>query len=253
MRHMPSQGARNVTFRSRVEAAVRDLKFGLAYGFHERISHIRWAFFTRLGRRVPRYMKDGGKSGGLDYSRSHFNFHRPLSRVKWPLFLLSSIPDLVFDEHGMSTGRHLLIIGPRYESEIFLAESLGWRRNRVSAIDLLTYSPRVTQADMHAMPFPPSSFEAVVCGWTLSYSMEPDVAVREIDRVCAPGAVVVFGVEVSDSAVNSIADIPSGVSRVQSTAQLLNLMPGYELVAHFEPLDRGNLVVALRKPFNEVK
>lgn len=61
---------------------------------------------------------------------------------------------------------------------------------------------------MNAMPFPDGHFDPIVCGWKLSYSKEPATAAQEIDRVCAPGGVVCFGVEVAHPNSVPTLDIP---------------------------------------------
>ncbi len=224
--------------------AARGLKFGLA----DELGWLRWARATRGGRQLPRYLRQQTASGGLDYSQSAFETYRPLARTRWPMLLLGAIPNHVQNEHGRATGGKLLIIGPRFESELLLAEGLGWPAENVSAIDLLAYSPRVTVGDMHSMPFPDEHFDSIVCGWTLSYSKEPATAAQEIDRVCAPGGVVCFGVEVADPNGVSALDIPDGDNRIQSVDAFSMLLPQYSVIAHFAPAGVGNLIVAMQKP-----
>lgn len=223
---------------------ARGLKFGLA----DEIGWFRWMATTRGGRRLPRYREVPTVSGGLDYSRDNFGAYCPLARTRWPLLLLAAIPGQAHDEHGQNAGGRLLIIGPRFEGELFLAEGLGWKAEHIFALDLLSYSPRVTEGDMHAMPFPDGHFASIVCGWTLSYSKEPLVAAGEIDRVCAPGGVIVFGVEVADRNRATELDIPVGENRIQSLNSFKELLPGYSVMAHFPPEQLGNLVIALQKP-----
>ena len=67
----------------------------------------------------------------------------------------------------------------------------------IVGLDLISYSPRITLGDMHAMPFPDSSFDAVVCGWTLSYSTNPRKVADEIRRGVRTGGIVAIGVEYS--------------------------------------------------------
>lgn len=225
--------------------ALNGLKIGLA----DEIAWPRWQVATRGGRRSPDYQSHSGLSGGLEYSKKNFEAFRPLQRTRWPLFLCASIPGQARDEHGAPSRGRILIMGPRFESEIHLAEGLGWMRENISAIDLLPYSPRVTRGDMHAMPFADNLFHTIICGWTLSYSSRPDVAAREMSRVLAPGGVICFGVDVVDSTDETIPGLPKGEARVQSLEAFQILFPDYSVLAHFPPHGpRGPLIVALQKP-----
>ena len=212
------------------------------FGFADYLGYPRWASQTRFGRRPP---SDGGEPragavGAIEYSRSSFAHFRPLARVRWPLFLLASIP-------GQTDGK-LLVIGPRFESEFYLAWGLGWARRAVTGLDLFGYSPFVTIADMHRMPFPDEEFKSIVCGWTISYSHRPDVAAKEMARVLRPGGILVFGVEVVVDDSDADLDIPKGDSRIQNRWQFEALLPEFECIACFAPEGDGNLVIAMRKP-----
>ena len=82
---------------------------------------------------------------------------------------------------------------------------------------------------MHSIPFPNEKFDAVVCGWTLSYSTKPQKALKEMLKKCKKGGLLAIGIEhakitrkndkirqqdirlidsnVSKSRVNSVSDI----------------------------------------------
>lgn len=85
----------------------------------------------------------------------------------------------------------VLSIGPRSEIELFGIRAGGFSASRIKALDLFSYSPFVDAGDMHAMPYADNSFDLVFLGWVLAYSKSPDVAAREVVRVCRPGAVVI--------------------------------------------------------------
>ena len=78
-----------------------------------------------------------------------------------------------------------LIIGPRTENEIFFLFALGFLN--VKALDLISYSDLVTCGDMHSIPFPNESFDAIICGWALSYSTNPAKAMQEMLKKCKSG------------------------------------------------------------------
>jgi SAM-dependent methyltransferase len=86
-----------------------------------------------------------------------------------------------------------LIIGGRTEEEIFMFRGYGFRD--VTAVDLISYSPLVVEADMHELPFADDSFDFIFCAYTLVYSKEPSKAAREFVRVLRDGGTVAVAVE----------------------------------------------------------
>lgn len=104
-----------------------------------------------------------------------------------PLSIIESLP----------TDAALLIIGPRNEHDLFSAIGHGFAPGRVRGLDLISYSPMIDLGDMHATPYPDAAFDAVVVGWTLSYSRDPHQFAREILRIVKPGGLVAIGVEYS--------------------------------------------------------
>lgn len=219
---------------------VTSTRSAILVGFADYLGYLRWARNTRLGRRPPDYRGSTSGVGAKEYSRLSFAHYRPLERVRWPLYLLASMPGQV--------GGRLLIVGPRFESEFYLARGLGWSRESVVGLDLLSYSPFVTIGDMHQMPFADNEFQSVVCGWTISYSYEPEVAAKEMARVLQPGGVLVFGVEVLGHDSDTGLDVPKGELRIQTRLQFERLLPGFECIASFTPQGDGDLVLAMRKP-----
>jgi SAM-dependent methyltransferase len=219
---------------------VSSTQNAVLFGFADYLGYPRWAVRTRFGRHPPTYKSSTSGVGATEYSRIAFAKYQPLARVRWPLFMLASIPGQTEDE--------LLIVGPRFESEFYLARALGWSRRKISGLDLLSYSPFVTVGDMHHMPFPDSKFKSIVCGWTISYSQQPEVAANEMARILRPGGILVFGVEVASNDSESRLDIPKGKLRIQTQSQFESLLPGFECVASFMPEGDGNLIIAMRKP-----
>ncbi|MCA9598708.1 MAG: metalloregulator ArsR/SmtB family transcription factor [Myxococcales bacterium] len=53
-------------------------------------------------------------------------------------------------------------------------------------------SARCVQADMHALPFDPSSFDQVLCSNALTYSDQPERVISEAARVLRPGGTLVL-------------------------------------------------------------
>jgi SAM-dependent methyltransferase len=94
-------------------------------------------------------------------------------------------------------------IGPRSEIEIFGLHAAGFQRHRISAIDLLSYSPYVRVGDVHAMPYGDDSFEAVLLGRVFAYSRSPEIAAKEVVRVSRHGAIVVVTAGYNDGSRGS--------------------------------------------------
>lgn len=101
-----------------------------------------------------------------------------------------SIIDPVYDR---ASELKLLSIGPRNENEVFHLIAHGFRPQNIEAIDVVSNSPLVRVADMHDIPFPDSSFDVVVSGWTLPYSRNSKLAIREKVRVLRDGGLLCLG------------------------------------------------------------
>lgn len=125
----------------------------------------------------------------------------------------------------------ILVIGPRNENDLFslLGQGFAWRN--IYGLDLITYSNKVLLGDMHNMPFGDDSFDAVLCGWTLSYSSTPEKAAKEMLRVARNKGIIAIGVEYSTMlkedfekllgyAIQDYSQLPK---RISSSAEILSL------------------------------
>lgn len=182
------------------------------------------------------------QTGARDYSREAFRVFKPLSRVKWPLLVLAGIPRVD------TTRARLLIVGPRYETEYFLARALGFKKKNITMVDLLPLSKRVYQADMHDLPFVGETFDAVICGWTLSYSLAPRMAATELLRVTKPRGYIIFGVEKAKSTkISSTTGLLVGAERIQTKRQFEELCHPSSVEAFFDDDFGGNVLAVIRK------
>lgn len=89
----------------------------------------------------------------------------------------------------------ILTIGPRTEGELLSLIGYGFMPENVRGLDLISYSPWIDLGDMHNMPYQDNSFDAVVMGWVIAYSENPDKAAKEVLRVVKNGGIVAVGVE----------------------------------------------------------
>jgi len=141
-------------------------------------------------------------------------------RLIWPLTAIETIRNRIPDVQ-------LLSIGARTEGELYNLYAAGFKKRNVTAVDLISYSPRVRLGDMHALDLPDNSFDATMVGWVLAYSDSKEKAAKEIVRVTKPGGVVAIGSEWHRSSVNEIAAelgyMPASSSRIDSMESLISL------------------------------
>ena len=127
----------------------------------------------------------------------------------------------------------VLSVGPRSEIELFSIRAAGFRWDRIKAIDLFAYSPLVQVGDVHAIPFPDSSFDVVFLGWVLAYSKDQQGAIREVVRVLRPGGIAVVASDYSSEETHTRARVDS--THMQTTDQMLALFgehAGYVYFRH---------------------
>jgi hypothetical protein len=136
----------------------------------------------------------------------------------------------------------ILVIGPRNENDLYTLVGLGFDLENITGLDLISYSPHIKLGDMHAIPFPDGHFDAVVCGWTLSYSTDPQRAANEMARVTKAGGIVAIGVEYSTLTPEderkligySVQEFDRIGGRVNSTAHLKSLFASRLDTVYFE-------------------
>ena len=94
--------------------------------------------------------------------------------------------------------KSVLLIGPRNENDLLIASTyLDLPLDCVRGLDLISYSKQIDLGDMHEMPYEANAFDVVICGWTMSYSNQPQRLADEMTRVCKPGGVIAVGLEYS--------------------------------------------------------
>jgi SAM-dependent methyltransferase len=123
-----------------------------------------------------------------------------------------------------------LIIGGRTEEEIFMFRGYGFRD--VTAVDLISYSPLVVEADMHDLPFDDGAFDFIFCAYTLVYSKEPSRAAREFVRVLRDGGTIAVAVEYTPW---------------ESRAEIQQALLGYTITPD-EKLENAEDILALFEP-----
>ena len=119
----------------------------------------------------------------FDQPRAAFGMGKRMSLILYPLAAL-------LRDHPTAK---VLIIGPRTEDDILWARSLGIHQAR--GLDLFSYSNLIDVGDMHKTSYESQSFDAILIGWTLAYSTQPEVAIAECKRLLKKGGHLGIGME----------------------------------------------------------
>jgi len=161
----------------------------------------------------------------------------------------------------------VLTIGPRTESEIFSLIAAGFDPEKITGLDLISYSDFVQLGDMHAMPFDDGSFDVVIMGWVLPYSSENQRVADEAVRVAKPGGIIAIGCPAeihgepgTEEAATAVGGVPvtspdgsKTVSRFFNSGQLMRLFEGKIDTVYFRQdphpataEQRGNVTAVFR-------
>jgi hypothetical protein len=150
-----------------------------------------------------------------------------------------SVLDPVFERKRDVT---LLSIGPRNEMELLLLYYYHFDPRNIKAIDLISNSPLIDIGDMHAIPHPDSSFDVVLCSWTLVYSRKHDVAVSEMIRVCRDRGLIAIGLtRIPPDHPDHALLVKEGSVSYQTIDEVLALFGPHieEVPFRHEPFDRS--------------
>ena len=136
-------------------------------------TRIRYYFF--IYTRKLQTSTDVSKVGWLEYSQTAFKSWRPLTRRID--FLVNTLDNNLEDKNS-----RLLVIGPRFECEVYGYLSLGLKKNNIQALDTFSYSPKVKCGNMHDLSeFASKPFDLIVLGWTIVYSENPSQAFSQLE------------------------------------------------------------------------
>lgn len=148
----------------------------------------------------------------------------------------------------------ILVIGPRNEDDILNLIGNGFHSKNIIGLDLMSYSPFIEVGDMHGTRFDNSYFDVIICGWTLSYSNQPQKFADEAMRIIKDKGVIGIGVEYSILTENQAINIsgyflsPVNLERINSTVQILKLFDGHVDHVFFDHdapnrISHGDLIV----------
>lgn len=179
-------------------------------------------FLIIIGRRLRSL--SGENTVKLNYMhnvKAIFGCDNRMNLLIFPLSVIETI----------SRESKILVIGPRNENDIYSLIGLGFKKENIKGLDLISYSRMITLGDMHAAPFEDDSFDAVICGWTISYSTNPSLAALEMLRLTRRGGVIAVAVEYSTLTEKdeehlvgyNLQEFDLLPSRVNSSEQILEL------------------------------
>ena len=136
-----------------------------------------------LRRKFSMWSADKDQTVNYEYSKSAYSkfLVRPLTRSIIPISLASS---LVWPE---PFNKKLLILGPRYESDYYIARGYGFAKENITLVDHFSYSKKILIGDAHKIDFPRNSFDVVIASWILVYSTDQARILAEMRRVLKPG------------------------------------------------------------------
>lgn len=146
-----------------------------------------WVLINLFSRLKTLDSADTVKANISHNMKSIYGVNNRMNLLIYPLSVIETI----------NRNAKILVIGPRNENDLLSLVGLGFARQNVIGLDLISYSSQIVLGDMHDIPFPDDHFDAVICGWTISYSTNPGRAADEMARVTRAGGIIGIGVEFS--------------------------------------------------------
>lgn len=153
------------------------------------LCRIRWALLKRKARFVTTMDKAVGEQT-VTYNFASlqqgdaFGMARRMSLLLYPVAAI--FKDRLADIR-------VLIVGPRTEEDIYWARSLGMFHTE--GLDLFSYSDLIKLGDVHNSGIADQSYDAVLLGWMISYSSDPELVIKECLRILKPGGLLGIGIQ----------------------------------------------------------
>lgn len=146
--------------------------------FRENFCKLRFVLFSRI-RDLQEFSSDDVLQ--REKSRSSLaNYKSNKNRITY----LVKLVDQVIENKKI---KKVLCCGPRFESELYGLQGIGFKKKNISAIDTFSYSPRIKTGDIHATDYFDCTFDLIVAGWTIAYSRNPLRALSEFHRILRNG------------------------------------------------------------------
>lgn len=183
--------------------------------FRKYYGYLRFIYFTKFRSKLKTFDINNSLENTIEYNLTAFKHIRNDFSMNRMMYLIHGLLSLEFIDKNAK----ILVLGPRTENDLLILNGYGFKN--VVGLDLITYSPYILLGDMHAMPFIENDFDVVICGWTISYSKEPDIACNEIYRVLNSSGIAIFGFDhLNINNSNIKGDAPVQPNRINSTSDI---------------------------------
>jgi ubiquinone/menaquinone biosynthesis C-methylase UbiE len=145
---------------------------------------------------MPEHFSDWNEDMVARHDPAWFH-HHPRAVVRWVesrrvrtvLRLLRAAPGDRVLEVGCGAGDVLALVNARERHGVDLSRRMASR-----AHERLKGEARIALADGESLPYPPASFDRVICSSVLSHVLHPDRVLNESFRVLKPGGRLVVSV-----------------------------------------------------------
>lgn len=186
--------------------------------FRKFYGYFRFFYFARIRNKITTFGNNKSLDNTIEYNLSAFKHIQNDFTMSRMMFLIHGLLSLEF----INKDAKILVLGPRTENDLLILNGYGF--DNVIGLDLISYSPNIILGDMHNMPFKDGEFDVVVCGWTISYSKEPNVACDEIYRVLNEQGVAIFGFDhLNLNNTNITGEAPVQPNRINSISDIKKL------------------------------
>lgn len=185
---------------------------------------LRFWWFVYIKKRL-RSCEDQVGVDGHQHNLRALKLARPSDRILWLIQPLTAIDKM------MKADVKVLAIGVRLETDLLYLVAYGFNPQNVRGMDLLSYSPWVDLGNMHQMPYANDSWDAIMLGWVLTYSTEPQKAADELVRVTKNGGLIAIGLtyypeHVLEEYRKSQGSLMGTTGQIQTVADVLKLFEG---------------------------
>ncbi|MBL9178437.1 MAG: methyltransferase domain-containing protein [Verrucomicrobiaceae bacterium] len=183
---------------------------------------VRFWWFVHIKKRL-RSCEDQVAVDGHQHNLRALKLARPSDRILWLIQPLTAI-----DKMMNNPDARVLAIGVRLETDLLYLAAYGFHPKNIRGMDLLSYSPWVDLGNMHQMSYADNSWDAVMLGWVLTYSTEPQKAADELVRVTKNGGIIAIGLtyypeHVLEEYRKSQGSLMGTTGQIQTVADVLKL------------------------------
>lgn len=225
------------------------------------VARARWFYFVKLRKRLRFFDAKQASEGTVSHNVKgmvDLSVRRSLTLVRPLVAALTVSRPGGAVEAASFKGLRILSIGPRTEGELLNLVGHGFVPEQIRGLDLISYSPWVDLGDMHAMPYPDNSWDAIMFGWVLAYSDDKQRAADEIVRVAKNGAIIAVGVEYcclsNDQIIAKYGYLSGSAERIWKLGDILQYFAGHIGQIYFQhdvtPARQHEEVVALIAVFS---